>query len=122
MPSLPPRGPANPAARPDARSLRGRPRGPFTQHRRLDTLRALLQRHPGGLSIYDLARELGVTPRSLRRYLVEVRRELELVSSTPRPGGARLWRLAPNEVPRKIEVRRPQAYALLAARRLFEPM
>src|SRR5262249_60193173 len=38
------------------------------------------------------------------------------------PGGARLWRLAPNEVPRKIEVRRTQAYALLAARRLFEPM
>lgn len=100
----------------------GRPRGQFTQHRRLDALRALLQRHPKGLTIYELAQELGVTPRSLRRYLVEVRRELDLISTTSRPGGARLWRLAPSEVPRKVEVRRTQAYALLAARRLFEPM
>lgn len=100
----------------------GRPRGQFTQHRRLDALRALLQRHPKGLTIYELARDLGVTPRSLRRYLVEVRRELDLISTTSRPGGARLWRLAPSEVPRRVEVRRTQAYALLAARRLFEPM
>jgi predicted DNA-binding transcriptional regulator YafY len=100
----------------------GRPRGQFTQHRRLDALRALLQRHPKGLTIYELARELGVTPRSLRRYLVEVRRELDLISTTSKPGGARLWRLAPSEVPRRVEVRRTQAYALLAARRLFEPM
>ena len=104
------------------RRQRGRPRGPFTQHRRLDSLRALLQRHPKGLTIYELARELDVTPRSLRRYLVEVKRELELVSTTARPGGARLWRLAPGDAPRRVEVRRTQAYALLAARRLFEPM
>jgi predicted DNA-binding transcriptional regulator YafY len=101
---------------------RGRPRGPFTQHRRLDALRELLERHPKGLTIYDLAGELGVTPRSLRRYLVEVRRELDLVCAPERPGGALLWRLAASEVPRKITVRRTQAYALLAARRLFEPM
>lgn len=101
---------------------RGRPRGPFTQHRRLDALRSLLQKHPAGLTIYDLARELDVTPRSLRRYLVEVKRELDLVSVPTRPGGPRLWRLAPSEAPRRVEVRRTQAYALLAARRLFEPM
>jgi predicted DNA-binding transcriptional regulator YafY len=122
-PAAPPRVSIPPqAARPAEGKARGRPRGPFTQHRRLDALRALLQRHPKGLTIYELSRELGVTPRSLRRYLTEVRRELELVSTTERPGGARLWRLAPNEVPRKVEVRRTQAYALLAARRLFEPM
>jgi len=101
---------------------RGRPRGPFSQHRRIDSLRALLQRHPKGLTIYELASELDVTPRSLRRYLTEVRRELDLISTTSRAGGARLWRLAPSEVPRRVEVRRTQAYALLAARRLFEPM
>lgn len=108
----------------DARggSQRGRPRGPFTQHRRLDSLRSLLQKHPAGLTIYDLARELNVTPRSLRRYLVEVKRELDLVSVATRPGGPRLWRLSPSEAPRRVEVRRTQAYALLAARRLFEPM
>src|SRR4029453_14072412 len=99
---------------------RGRPRGPFTQHRRLDALRALLQRHPKGLTIYELAGQLDVTPRSLRRYLVEVKRDLDLVCEPIRPGGARVWRLAPGEVPRRIEVRRTQAYALLAARKLFE--
>lgn len=118
--STPP--PAPKPARPAEGKTRGRPRGPFTQHRRLDALRSLLQRHPKGMTIYELSRELGVTPRSLRRYLTEVRRDLDLVSTTEKPGGARLWRLAPNEVPRKVEVRRTQAYALLAARRLFEPM
>jgi predicted DNA-binding transcriptional regulator YafY len=113
---------APPPSDASSRRQRGRPRGPFTQHRRLDALRALLQRHPKGLTIYELARELDVTPRSLRRYLVEVKRELELVSTTSRPGGARLWRLAPGDAPRRVEVRRTQAYALLAARRLFEPM
>src|SRR5689334_1387655 len=63
---------------------RGRPRGPFTQARRLETLRALLVRHPKGLTIYQLGRELGITPRSLRRYLIEVRREIDIVSVTPR--------------------------------------
>jgi len=51
-----------------------------------------------------------------------VKRELELVSIPSRPGGAVLWKLAPGEAVRKVEVRRTQAYALLAARRLFEPM
>ncbi len=129
--SAPPAAPSRPApaalagpapAKAEPGRGRGRPRGPFTQHRRLDALRALLQRHPKGLTIYDLARELGVTPRSLRRYLVEVRRDIDLISSVDKPGGARLWRLSPSEVPRKVEVRRTQAYALLAARRLFEPM
>jgi predicted DNA-binding transcriptional regulator YafY len=117
---------ASPAASPgpaDAASRsRGRPRGPFTQHRRLDALRSLLQRHPKGLSIYDLARELDVTPRSMRRYLAEVRREMEITPSLARPGGERMWRLAPGELGRRVEVRRTQAYALLAAQRLFESM
>ncbi len=112
--------PSTPA--PPGQRTRGRPRGPFTQARRLDTLRTLLQRHPRGLTIYELAVDLGVTPRSLRRYLAHVRRELELISVPARPGGPVLWRLAPGEAVRKVEVRRTQAYALLAARRLFESM
>ena len=87
-PVLPPDGPpphtklptkAAPADSTGRSRTRGRPRGPFTQHRRLDTLRALLERFPKGLTIYQLASELGVTPISLRRYLAEVRRELDLV-------------------------------------------
>ena len=132
-PSLPPRAPSSPpaartstspapAAAAAASRARGRPRGPFTQHRRLDALRSLLQRHPKGLTIYELARELDVTPRSMRRYLAEVRREMEITPTQSRPGGERVWRLAPGELGRRVEVRRTQAYALLAAQRLFEPM
>src|SRR4051812_44298355 len=101
---------------------RGRPKGKFTQHRRLDKLRELLERHPRGLSLYDLAGALSVTVRSMRRYLKEIEREADLESVPTRGGAALLWRLRPNELPRKVELRRTQTYALLAARRLFEPM
>ncbi|MFO0615948.1 MAG: hypothetical protein U0414_25355 [Polyangiaceae bacterium] len=65
---------APPPSKPPPSRPRGRPRSPFTQHRRLDSLRALLARHPKSLTIYELAAELNVTPRSPRRYLVEVKR------------------------------------------------
>src|SRR5689334_12143606 len=48
----PTRASQRPESTPQSRA-RGRPRGPFTQHRRLDALRALLQRHPKGLTIYE---------------------------------------------------------------------
>jgi predicted DNA-binding transcriptional regulator YafY len=103
-------------------TLRGRPQGRFTQHRRLDRLRELLERHPRGLTLYELAALLRVTPRTMRRYLKEIEREYELDPVAPRRGGALVWRVRPSEIPRKVELRRTQAYALLAARRLFEPM
>lgn len=122
--SAPPSAPFSASASSAALSSRrrGRPPGSFSQHRRLDALRSLLTRHPAGLTLYELADELGVTTRSLRRYLNEVQRDLELISARARPGGPRVWKLAPGEAPRRVEVRRTQAYALLAARRLFEPM
>ncbi|MFZ5891119.1 MAG: helix-turn-helix transcriptional regulator [Myxococcota bacterium] len=101
---------------------RGRPSGKFTQHRRLDRLRELLERHPRGLSLYELADALGVTVRTMRRYIGEIEREYDLESTPTRGGGALLWRVRTSEMPRKVELRRTQAYALLAARRLFEPM
>ena len=78
---------------------RGRPKGAFSQHRRIDKLVLLLHRHPRGLSLYQLANELGVTPRSLRRYLDEVQKEVELAPHRERGGGPVLWRLAPSELP-----------------------
>jgi predicted DNA-binding transcriptional regulator YafY len=105
-----------------AKTKRGRPPGRFTQHRRLDRLREILARHPSGLSLYDLADALNVTPRSVRRYLKEVERHYDLESVPTRAGGAQLWRVRAGEMPRKIELRRTQAYALLAARRIFEPL
>src|SRR3954471_12530641 len=100
----------------------GRPRGRFTQHRRLDKLRAMLEHHPKGMTLYELAEAVGVTPRSMRRYLKEVGRELELEPVPTRGGGALRWRIRSVDQPRKVELRRTQAYAMLAARRLFEPM
>lgn len=104
------------------RVQRGRPNGAFTQHRRLDRLRDILARHPRGLTLYELADALGVSVRTMRRYMPEVEREYDLESTATRPGGPLLWRIRQTEIPRKIELRRTQAYALLAARRLFEPM
>jgi predicted DNA-binding transcriptional regulator YafY len=105
-----------------AKTKRGRPPGRFTQHRRLDRLREILARHPSGLSLYDLAEALHVTPRSVRRYLKEIERHYDLEAVPTRSGGAQLWRVRAGEMPRKIELRRTQAYALLAARRIFEPL
>jgi len=100
----------------------GRPKGRFTQHRRLDRLREILARHPRGLTLYELADALNVTTRTMRRYLKEVEREYDLDSQSAKGGGALLWKIRAGEMPRKVELRRTQAYALLAARRLFEPM
>lgn len=100
----------------------GRPKGKFTQHRRLDHLRELLERRPKGMTLYELATSLHVSPRTLRRYLKEVEREYELKPVRVRGGGKVVWRIDAVDIPRKIELRRTQAFALLAARRVFEPM
>lgn len=99
----------------------GRPSGSFTQHRRLDRLREILAKHPHGISLYDLADRLHVTVRTMRRYLKEIEKEYDL-EKISQPGKATLWRIRASELPRKVELRRTQAYALLAARRLFEPL
>jgi predicted DNA-binding transcriptional regulator YafY len=49
-------------------------------------------------------------------------RQYELEPVPTRGGGRLLWRIRAGEIPRKVELRRTQAYALLAARRLFEPL
>ncbi|MFO0661510.1 MAG: WYL domain-containing protein [Polyangiaceae bacterium] len=100
----------------------GRPKGKFTQHRRIDRLRTLLEQNPKGMTLYELADALEITPRSMRRYLREVERVLDLISDPERAGGPLRWRIDPTAMPRKVELRRTQAYALLAARRIFEPM
>ena len=47
-------------------------------------------------------------------------RSYDLESVPSRGGGPLLWKVRSGEMPRKVELRRTQAYALLAARRLFE--
>ncbi len=104
------------------KASRGRPRGSFTQHRRLDHLRDLLERHPKGLNIYRLASSLHVSPRTARRYLKEVGREYDLLAQRVSGGGRVNWSISGRDMPRKVELRRTQIVALLAARRLFDPL
>ena len=94
----------------------------LTPHRRIDRVKELLASHPRGVSLYHLAETLAVDPRTMRRYLKEIEREYELSPVRARGGGPCLWRIHPRELPRKVEMRRPQAYALLATRRMFDSL
>lgn len=98
----------------------GRPTGRFTQHRRIDKLRELLENEPRGLTLRDLATMLRMTDRSVRRYLQELHGHTELESVETSPGGAHLWRIKPSERGRAVALRRAQAYAILATRRALE--
>ncbi|HWL85911.1 MAG TPA: WYL domain-containing protein [Polyangiaceae bacterium] len=101
---------------------RGRPTGRFTQFRRLDRLRDVLESHPSGLALDQIAGMLHVTTRSVRRYLAELDRVTQLESVPTSPGGAHLWRIKPSERGRALVLRRTQAYGLLSSRRIFEMM
>src|SRR5260370_19884139 len=111
--------PPRPIPRPKVPRV-GRPTGKFTQHRRLDLLREKLETHTAGLTLQELALMLRITTRSVRRYLRELALVTELESIEVRPGGAHLWRVKPSERGRTVALRRTQAYALLATRRVFE--
>jgi predicted DNA-binding transcriptional regulator YafY len=100
----------------------GRPRGGFTQHHRFEYLRELLTRNPRGLTLYQIADLLDVSTRTARRYMKQMAREYDLENVAARDGGPLVWRIPVSELPRKVALRRTQAYAMLAARRLFEPM
>lgn len=104
----------------------GRPAGAFTQHRRLDRLRELLESEPRGLTLEELARMLRVNPRSVRRYLRELdgtkdKDSFDLLESVPTaPGAAHRWRIKPGERGRAVTIRRAQAYSLLCTRRALD--
>ncbi len=98
----------------------GRPPGKYTQYRRLSQLREMLEAHPKGLSLYEIAVKLRVTDRSVRRYLRELEREVDL-DRTPEPGGTGgiLVRIPARDLPRRVKLHRTQIYGLLMARRVF---
>jgi predicted DNA-binding transcriptional regulator YafY len=104
----------------------GRPKGRFTQHRRIDRMRELLESSPLGLTLEELAVTLKLTPRSVRRYLRELdgtkpEEKFELLEYVEsRKGGPLLWRIKPGERGRSVALRRAQAYALLSTRRALE--
>lgn len=79
----------------------------------------MLETHSTGLTLYQMADTLKVTPRTMRRYMKEVERLYELEPTRVKGGGQQIWRIPARELPRKVDLRRTQAYALVAARRLF---
>jgi predicted DNA-binding transcriptional regulator YafY len=101
---------------------RGRPPGGFTQHNRLVAMQTVLENHPEGLPLADLAGALRVSKRSVRRYLRELAKSTKLEPVETRPGGAFAWRIKPTERGRAVMLRRTQAYGLLAVRRVFDVM
>ena len=109
-----------------SRSGLGRPSGAFTQHDKLKTLAALLADRPAGVDLATVALELNVSTRSARRYLEHFEREgrekgnKEIESLPAMPDTPRVWRIKPFERGRTITLRRSQAYAILAARRVFD--
>ncbi|MCL2778644.1 MAG: WYL domain-containing protein [Polyangiaceae bacterium] len=94
----------------------GRPSGSFTQHKRIDKLREILENEPRGITLDDLATTLRITKRSVRRYLRELHEVTELESVITKPASPHLWRIKPSERGRAVLLRRAQAYAILAAR------
>ena len=98
----------------------GRPPGSFTQHRTLDRLIKVIEHSPVGVSLAELAASAGVSQRSVRRYLKELKASTEIESVATTPGGARLWRKKASERGRTIMLRRAQGYALVATRQLFD--
>lgn len=86
----------------------------------MSDLRRLLVQHPKGVTLTEIAAHLDVSERSARRYLAEISFDLE--SEPERPGGQKRWRIPAVDLPRRVALRRTQAYALLAARPLFESM
>lgn len=101
---------------------RGRPPGGFTQHKRLMHMQSVLENHPEGLVLADLAGAMRVTTRSVRRYLHELDKATKLESVETRPGSALVWRIKPTERGRAVLLRRTQAYGFLAVRRAFDVM
>jgi predicted DNA-binding transcriptional regulator YafY len=101
---------------------RGRPPGGFTQHNRLVHMQTVLENHPEGLPLADLAGALRVSTRSVRRYLRELAKSTKLEPVATRPGGAFAWRIKPTERGRAVMLRRTQAYGILAMRHVFDVM
>ncbi len=86
----------------------------------MSELRQLLVQHPKGVTLEEIAAHLHVTERSARRYLAELSFDLE--SEVERPSGQKRWRIPAVDLPRRVSMRRTQAYALLAAKPLFSTM
>jgi predicted DNA-binding transcriptional regulator YafY len=97
----------------------GRPRGAFVQAKRMERVRNALEQSPAGITVEELAGHLRCSDRTVRRYLQELQRALDLESFEPAQGEPWRWRIKPSEQSRAVAMRRTHAYALLATKPVF---
>ena len=100
----------------------GRPTGKFTQHRRLDVLREKLEAHAGGLSLEELAAMLRITTRRCAATCASWRSSPSSSRSRSAPAARTSGASSRASAVAPCRLRRTQAYALLAARRVFDPI
>lgn len=98
----------------------GRPAGQYTQAVRLFQLYHRLEASPEGVRIDDLARELGVTPRSIRRDLKALEAAQVEVESLDVAGERRVRLARTGRSSEPIRMTRFQRYSLAAVRRVFD--
>ena len=102
------------------RATPGRPSGKYTQALRLFDLHHRLEGAPEGLRIDDLARELEVTARSIRRDLKALQ-DAGIELESLQHGDERRLRLARTaRGTEPIRMTRFQRYSLAAVRRVFD--
>jgi len=99
----------------------GRPRGSSPSTGGSTSARALDQAAQGAL-VYDAGCALNVSVRTMRRYLKRSSRIRPRAGSRPAAAAACSGGSARERFPARWELRRTQAYALVAARRIFEPL
>ena len=98
----------------------GRPTGQYTQAVRLFQLHQLLESNADGIRIEEIARDLGVTPRSIRRDLKALETagiQLEAVDVT---GERRIRVVRAGKATDPVRLTRYQRYSLSAVRRMFD--
>jgi predicted DNA-binding transcriptional regulator YafY len=98
----------------------GRPAGQYTQAVRLFQLYHLLEASPEGARIDDLARELNVTPRSIRRDLKALEIAQLEIESVDVDGERRMRLARTGRSSEPIRMTRFQRYSLAAVRRVFD--
>jgi predicted DNA-binding transcriptional regulator YafY len=98
----------------------GRPAGQYTQAVRLFQLYHLLEASPEGARIDDLARELAVTARSIRRDLKALEMAQIEIESFDAAGERRVRLARTGRTTEPIRMTRYQRYSLAAVRRVFD--
>ncbi len=98
----------------------GRPAGQYTQAVRLFQLHQLLESSVEGVRIEEIARDLGVTPRSIRRDLKALEAANIQLEAVDVEGERRIRVVRAGKATDPVRLTRYQRYSLSAVRRMFD--